>query len=274
MPAVVESGWDERLRQLPAEEAVPRLLDAYGGRIYRLASRICESPEEAQDLVQEVFLAAFRKWSQFQGRSSPSTWLYTIATRVCRRLHRRRAGQPARLEPISGLLAEGRSAVLEIPSGDADPHEAAVRSQIREGVEEALSALPFRFRMPLILKDILELSVKDTATALGIKEATVKTRLHRARLSLRKAMAARLPKRKPSTPSHSQRVCLDLLALKQSALDRGETFPLDDRELCEQCRSLIASLDLGVDICRAIGRGELPLPLREAILRRMGSARA
>ena len=68
---------------LPAEVALPRLLEAHGGRLYSLALKFCGSPEDAEDLVQEVFLLAFRKWSQFKGESRATTWLYTIAARAC-----------------------------------------------------------------------------------------------------------------------------------------------------------------------------------------------
>ena len=62
-----------------AEVAVGRLFEEHGARLYRLGVRFCGSADEAHDLVQDVFLQAFRSWKQFDGRSSPSTWLYTIA---------------------------------------------------------------------------------------------------------------------------------------------------------------------------------------------------
>ncbi len=74
----------------PAEKAIPSLREEYAGLIYNLGLRLCHSPESAQDLVQETFLRAFHNWHQFEGRSSPATWLFTIAMRthklVCRRL--------------------------------------------------------------------------------------------------------------------------------------------------------------------------------------------
>ena len=69
----------ENLIGKPAAEALPMLIDRYGGRIYGLGVRFCGNEADAEDLVQEVFLQAFRKWDQFEGRSAPSTWLYTIA---------------------------------------------------------------------------------------------------------------------------------------------------------------------------------------------------
>ena len=89
---------------LSATEAVPALLIKYGGRLYRLGIRFCGNADEAQDLVQEVFFAAFRKWDQFGGRSDSGTWRYTIAARACQRRHRKRAGEPPRLLALDDLL--------------------------------------------------------------------------------------------------------------------------------------------------------------------------
>ena len=88
-----------------AEVAVGRLFEEHGARLYRLGVRFCGNADEAHDLVQDVFLQAFRSWKQFDGRSSPSTWLYTIAARRCQRRHRRRAGEPASLTSLSSLSA-------------------------------------------------------------------------------------------------------------------------------------------------------------------------
>ena len=130
----------------------------------------------------------------------------------------------------------------------------------------ALAELPVKFRLPLVLKDIAELSTAEVAEILGIKPATVKTRVHRARLALRKALSESLPKRPAPPPDHSRQVCLDLLESKQEALDRGVDFPVAPAELCTRCRSLFATLDLTYDACRYLGDVELPAELRQTIL--------
>ena len=252
----------------PAEEAVPRLLDAHGGRMYALARRICGTPEDAEDLVQEIFLQAFRKWNQFDGRANPTTWLFTIAVRACRRMHRRRAGQPHRIESLDALLpfAEPRLPALPGNGGAADTSE---RNEAVELLERAIAGLPGEFRLPLILKDILELPVADVAAALGLQTATVKTRLHRARLRLRKALVTQLPQRAAPPPAYSRQVCLDLLAAKQDALDRGVTFPVGNEVICERCRAVFASLDWTHDLCHSLGRGKLPAQVRRRVLAQM-----
>lgn len=253
----------------PADAAIPRLLDIHGGRLFRLGLRICGNPQEAEDLVQETFLRAFRKWSQFEGRSDPGTWLYTIAVRVCRRLHRRRAGQPYRLESLHELLPSGEDRVPDIPSRRDGPYDAALRKESRETVEEAVARLPIHFRIPLTLKDILEFSVAEVAEILGLKEATVKTRVHRARLYLRRELARRLPNKEAPPPDHSRQMCLDLIRAKQESLDRGVEFPLGEEELCSRCRAFFNTLDLAQDACRSISRGEIPETLKKELLENM-----
>ncbi len=249
-----------------AESAVARLVELHGGQIYGLGLRLCGSPEEAQDLVQETFLQAFRKWDQFEGRSSASTWLFTIAVRVCYRHHQLRTGQPRRLESLSTLTPSGEEVVVELPSTAESPHEVLERREARELVRHAIAGLPPKFRLPLVLKDLMELAIAEVAEILGLKEATVKTRLHRARILTAKEMARELP----APPGDAnRRVCLDLLQAKQEAMDRGAPFPVSQEELCVRCRSLITALDLTRDVCRQLGQGELPETVRKILLEEM-----
>ncbi len=222
-------------------------------RLYRTAVGLCRNPDEAQDLVQETLLQAMRKWNQFEGRADPATWLYPIAARLCRRRHRRRAGEPRHLEPLAELLPSADGALVDV-SRASDPHESLSLDQLQRVVLEGIAALPPAFRIPLVLIDIAELKTSEAARILGIKEGTVKTRVHRARLKLRQRLAARLPTL-PAVPCrHRRRVCLDLLQAKQDALDRGVPFALSEAELCARCNSVMATLDLGKEICGSIGR--------------------
>lgn len=102
----------------PAQTAIPRLFEAHGGRIYTLGLRMCGDPDRAEDLVQETFLKAFGGWDQFEGRSNPATWLYSIASRACQRMQRRRAGEPRRMLSLTELLPSGEPRVPDIPSPD------------------------------------------------------------------------------------------------------------------------------------------------------------
>ena len=253
-----------------AARAVQELMETDGRKMYGLALKLCRNSSEAEDLVQDTFLQAFRKWDQFEGRSEPSTWLYTIAARLCQRRQRPRAGEPRRLESLTDLLPVGESSIPEIPAAADSPLDEQLKREAREQVERALAELPVHLRLPLVLKDIVELSVSEVAEVLGIKPATVKTRVHRGRLALRRALAEVLPKRHSSPPDHPQRVCLDLLSAKQEALDRGAEFPVPPDELCARCQSLLSTLDLAHDVCSEMTIDGLPEEVRQAIESEIG----
>jgi RNA polymerase sigma-70 factor, ECF subfamily len=256
--------WD-----LPREHAIPRLLDMHGGRLYGLALRLCKNPQDAEDLVQETFLQAFRKWDQFAGRSTPMTWLYTIAARLCQRLHRRRAGEPKHMASLEELLPFGEPKMAVLPSSHDDHGEALLQEAGRERVEEAIVSLPVTFRLPFVLKEIVGLSLAEVAEVLGLKEATVKTRVHRARLRVRQALEAGLPMQEGPPPLYTKQVCLDLLRAKQEALDRGVEFPRAKEIICERCHAVFATMDLAQEVCKQIGDGELPEELRQLLLSQM-----
>lgn len=250
----------------PADEAIPRLLELYGDKLYRLGVHQCGDEEEAHDLVQDIFTTAFRKWDQFEGRSEPSSWLYTIAVRICRRRHRRRAGEPAHHVPLETLLPSQEAAVAIVPAED-DPLTATLRREARERVDRAISRLPIHYRMPLLLKEIAELTIDEVAEVLDLKPATVKTRLHRARLMLRQEIETLLPTADLPEPDHARRICLDLLRAKQEALDRGVELPIPDDELCSRCRALFDSLELAHSACHSLHAGKvLPAEVRQMVL--------
>jgi RNA polymerase sigma-70 factor (ECF subfamily) len=253
----------------PLHADVADLVASEGPRLYGVARRLCGDPADAEDLVQETFLQAFRAWHQLTEPGNPRPWLYAIARHACQRMRRRRAGEPARLETIGTLeelLPRPLPTVPDLAQLAAGPHADRVRSEAREIVEQAIGTLPQRFRMPLVLADIAELTSAEIARALGLAEATVKTRIHRARLRLRATLAAGLPQRPLPPEEHSRQVCLDLLQARLEAFDRNAPFPYSGQALCERCQAVIGSLDLARDTCASLGRGDLPPQLRERLL--------
>ena len=257
----------------PSEDpntAVRRIADEHAGRLYALASRFCRSPEEAEDLVQEVFLQALRDWHAFRGESSETTWLYRIAARTCQRMHRPHAGAPDRIGSLDALLPFGDPLVASIPAGGEDAAARQIRAEALERLESAIAALPDDFRVPVVLKEIVGLSVREVAEILDAEEGTVRSRLHRARLKLRASIDGALPRTPAPPPAYDERTCMDLLNAKQDALDRG--VPFDSAVICRRCRSVFESLDLTQDLCRSLGRDDLPEGVRDRLAERLGSA--
>ncbi len=244
------------------EAAVTALFDRHGRDIYGLGLRLCGTPQDAQDLVQETFLLAFRKWDQFRGDAAPSTWLYRIAARACGRRRRTRAGAPARLESLEELLPSSEPGIVEADG----PLTKLERTEMKDTIERALQTLPPRFRIPIALKELMELSVAEVAEVLNVRPETVKTRLHRGRLYLAKAVRKQLPRKKAPPADHSKAMCLDLLSVKQDSMDRGVPFPVPQGELCARCRSLFTTLDLTREVCVRLQAGEMPPELRDLVL--------
>lgn len=249
-------------RRLSPRAAVELLLDLHGDRLHAIGTRLCRSRDDADDLVQETFLQAFRKWTQFEGQRDPMSWLYTIAARACRRMHRRRAGEPAeKLSLDAGDPFADRLVAVADATGDA-----AVRAERRARIEAAIVALPMAQRMPLVLKDVIGFETAAIAAILGIAPATVRTRVHRARMMLRGALSRALSKRALPPAAYTRQVCYDLLRTKQAALDRGVPMPGGDRLVCDRCKAVFATLDLGRDLCAELAAGRMPAELRRRIL--------
>lgn len=263
---------------MSAGDAVAALFDQYARRLHALASRVCGNAADAEDLVQEVFLQAFRRWDTFRGDADPGTWLHTIAVRSCRA--RRKGGTDRRVPPVSQLLPWDESQVLRAAAAPDRATADLLRNEAIATVQRAVTELPEHLRMPLLLKEVLGLSVIDTAEALGLAENTVKTRIHRARLALRKAMTSGSPGVDAPAPLYDRQVCLDLLKAKLAAMDRGDQrFAVPAAEVCARCRAVFRELDLVQDACMQLGQGEIPTGLRQRILdavdqRDQGAARA
>jgi RNA polymerase sigma-70 factor (ECF subfamily) len=230
---------------------VERLAREQRPRLYRVGLGFCGNHADAEDLVQETLLRAVRAWDRFEGRADPATWLYRIASRVCMRMRRRRAGQPASIESIDADPSFSERSMVDLDALAREQESGAAADALRAGIV----ALPAAFRLPLVLKEIAGLSIEATADVLGLKPQTVKTRLHRARLRLRRAVARELPARAGAPPAYDRQVCMDLLRAKQGALDRGVPFEPPGGVVCERCRSVFGALDLVRDLCGRIGEG-------------------
>jgi RNA polymerase sigma-70 factor (ECF subfamily) len=160
--------------------------------MYRFANRLCGESEAAKDLVQETFLNAYRGFKDFRGDAQVSTWLYTIASRACLRMRRRQKGAPERELSLEEFIptSEGEFR-LQIPVDDLSPEEAFQNKELRQALDAAIDKLPKKYKMVLVLRDMEGLSAKEVGTIMGLNERAVKSRLHRARLFVRRELSAR-----------------------------------------------------------------------------------
>jgi RNA polymerase sigma factor (sigma-70 family) len=160
------------------------LMRRYNRRLYRLARAALRNDAEAEDAVQEAYLAAYRSMGRFRGESSLSTWLSRLVLNEC--LGRlRRGARRQRVMPIVSSALE----INAVAATDTDlPERIIARRQLQKFLESRLDELPESFRLVFVLRSVEELSVQETARTLGIPEATVRTRYHRARSLLRESL--------------------------------------------------------------------------------------
>jgi len=169
------------------DRAFTLLMRRHKGRIHRIALRYAGEPDEAMDIVQQAFVAAWSNLRRFDPDRSFATWLNTIVLNKCRD-HSRRS-KVRRL--IFGSRPPREEALPEIPAGNADPEaEAAARQELRLAAA-ALSGLPHGLKAPLILTAIEGLTMAEAAEALGMTPKAVEARLYRARKALAREMALR-----------------------------------------------------------------------------------
>jgi RNA polymerase sigma-70 factor (ECF subfamily) len=169
--------------------AVRLIMQRHNRRLFRAARSILHDDAEAEDVVQEAYFRAFTHLAGFRGEAQLSTWLTRIAVNeALGRLRRRRL--TVGLKDIDAINDQGEARVIYLPSArqDSDPEAAAARGEVRRLLERAVDQLPDHFRVVFMLRDIEEMSVEETASHLGLRPETVKTRLHRARRLLREAL--------------------------------------------------------------------------------------
>jgi RNA polymerase sigma-70 factor, ECF subfamily len=159
--------------------AFEQLVAEYGDRVYGIALRFSGSPSDAEEVMQETVLKAFRSWATYRGEAAPFTWLYRIAVNAA--LMRVRARRP--VEPLS----EGTDAD-EVVDWSGDAAQIVLRAELRAALEDRITRLPEDLRVTLILRDVEGLSTSEVAATLELSEAAVKSRLHRARSLLREQL--------------------------------------------------------------------------------------
>lgn len=170
------------------QAAFEQLVVENQNRVYSLALRMLGDPEDAQDAAQEAFLNAWRALPTFKGESSFSTWVYRLTSNACidhlRRRKRRREVEAA------SLTGEEGERDWEPADHQADPALQTERRMAQEAVEEALQALPDHQREILVMRELSGLSYQEIGQVLELDLGTVKSRIARARLALKKILTA------------------------------------------------------------------------------------
>jgi len=177
------------------ERALADLADAYSSKIYQLAFRYLRNKEDAEEITQDVLFKVYRKVDAFRGDAQLSSWIYRITFNAAMSRLRTARYQRAQAEDRRAAAAadeDGSNVPARTPdvadwSDMAD--ERVLRSQLRKRVFSAILALPAIYRAPVMLRDIQGMSTEEASAMLRVKDQTLKSRLHRGRLILRKQLA-------------------------------------------------------------------------------------
>ncbi|UCF68212.1 MAG: sigma-70 family RNA polymerase sigma factor [Acidobacteriota bacterium] len=170
--------------------AFERLAERYSDRIFGFGLKMCGEREDALDVLQDTLLQAFRSIDKIEHAAALRSWLFRVASNACLMKRRKGKYEPARelsLEELAPRNAE--EARIEIPDPSTLPDAGVERAEIRRRLREAIQQLPQHYRVVLVLRDLEQMSSKQVGDVLDLPESTVKMRLHRARLMLRKQLA-------------------------------------------------------------------------------------
>lgn len=167
--------------------AFSELISRYSEKAHNLAMRITRNQEDAEEVLQDVFVTVFKKISSFKGESAFSSWLYRITVNTAfMKLRKRRQSATVSLEEITPSVKESWVANR---SDSADVNYLCSQHQLRSELDEAVQKLPEEYRIIFVLRDVDGLSNQEVSEILDISVPAVKSRLHRSRLMLRKRLA-------------------------------------------------------------------------------------
>lgn len=186
--AAAESDLVDRISRRD-HSAFETLMRRYNGRLFRVARAILKDDAEAEDALQDAYLEAYRHIAEFRGGAQLSTWLTRIVVnQALMRLRKRRRERV--IVPFGAPHEEGPEAGEQTVDENAEaPSTTAFRAEVRHLLERRIDELPVSFRAVFVMRDVEDMSVQETADALSIPPATVRTRLFRARALLREALA-------------------------------------------------------------------------------------
>lgn len=185
-------GDEALLKRLQArdESAVAELANRYGAKIYQLAYRYVRNREDAEEVTQDVLYRVYRKIDAFRGDAALSSWIYRITFNAA--MSRLRTARYQRSQQQERETTDGEvraSAPREPADWSQMADEGVLRTQLRRRALRAILALPAIYRAPVVLRDIQGMSTEEASAMLRVKDQTLKSRLHRGRLILRKQLS-------------------------------------------------------------------------------------
>jgi RNA polymerase sigma-70 factor (ECF subfamily) len=222
--------------------ALEKLLSQIAPSIQRFGARMCRNGHDADDVLQDTLMTILSHLHEFEGRSSFTSWVFTLTRTACNRRRRGLKNQPA--EPIENMS--------DLNAGGPTPEQGADSREMSQLLEKALEDLPEEYREVLLLRDVEALTAPEAAEALSISVEALKSRLHRARQALRAALR---PVLEP-TPVATSSTCPDMMERWSRRLE-GDLDAIDCTEMekhlatCPSCTAACSALKTALVACRS-----------------------
>jgi RNA polymerase sigma-70 factor (ECF subfamily) len=254
-------------------EAVDEAIGLLQNTVYSFSMKVCGHPEDAEDTMQEVLFRSLGHLAKIQDPQALAVWLYTVTRNRCWRMRRKGASAPKHIQSLDELMPDEAELGRLLQDAAAGPEANLLYAEQHHLLHQAVLRIPAQLRIVLVLHDMEELTTEQVAQVLGLQSGTVRVRLHRARLAVRKEMnrtlddAPELPARGKSARKKSKDVrvkdgsrpteCRELFANLSEYLD-GRVEPLTCEamrshiESCPACVAFLRDLRVAIDRCRSL----------------------
>jgi len=259
------------LLRLNTPAAVEEAIGLLQNTVYSFSMKVCGHPEDAEDTMQEVLFRSIGHLAKLQTPQELAVWLYTVTRNRCWRMRRKPASAPAHMLSLDELLPTDDELGLLLKDAGEGPEGDLLHTEQHHLLHQAILRIPAPLRIVLVLHDIEELTTEQVAQILDLQQGTVRIRLHRARLSVRKEMSkllsgedsgqtvtrAKKPSRMRSKSKPRPNECRDLFANLSEYLDgRVEPVKCDQMrthiEACPACVAFLRDLRGAIDRCRSL----------------------
>jgi RNA polymerase sigma-70 factor (ECF subfamily) len=268
-------------------EAVEEAIGLLQNTVYSFSMKVCGHPEDAEDTMQEVLSRSLRHLAKIKDPKALAVWLYTVTRNRCWRMRRKVASAPKHMLSLDELMPDEAELGRLLQDAGDSPENNLIHAEQHHLLHQAVLRIPVQLRIVLVLHDMEELKTEQVAQILGLQPGTVRVRLHRARLFVRKEMSKMLdrasehPEKRVQTKKNSKgghatdgkrpTECRELFANLSEYLD-GRVEPLTCEEMrlhieaCPACVAFLRDLRGAIDRCRA-----LQLPCDPAVAPRLRS---
>jgi RNA polymerase sigma-70 factor (ECF subfamily) len=254
-------------------EAVDEAIGLLQNTVYSFSMKVCGHPEDAEDTMQEVLFRSLGHLAKIQDPQALAVWLYTVTRNRCWRMRRKGASAPKHIQSLDELMPDEAELGRLLLDAAPGPEANLLYAEQHHLLHQAVLQIPAQLRIVLVLHDMEELTTEQVAQVLGLQPGTVRVRLHRARLAVRKEMnrtlddAPELPARGKSARKKSKDVrvkdgsrpteCRELFANLSEYLD-GRVEPQSCEEMrghiesCPACVAFLHDLRIAIDRCRSL----------------------